>query len=119
MKLCDVTKKLNIIKISGNEDVAVNRICTDNRIVSPGDCFVCIKGFVRDGHEFAESAVKNGASAVVVQDEKYFNELSLKYSEHCFILTDDTRYALALLSDNLSEHPSGDLMLLGITGTKG
>ena len=119
MKLCDVTKKLNIIKISGNEDVAVNRICTDNRIVSPGDCFVCIKGFVRDGHEFAESAVKNGASAVVVQDEKYFDELSLKYSERCFILTDDTRYALALLSDNLSEHPSGDLMLLGITGTKG
>lgn len=115
----NLIENVNIIKVSGNCRVDVNRICTDNRQVKAGDCFVCIKGFVRDAHEFAESAVKSGAAVVAMQDPEYFEKLSAAYPEKCFVLTDNTREALALMSDNLSGHPSGDLMLVGITGTKG
>ena len=33
-------------------DLTVTGIATDNRLVQPGDLFVCIKGYTVDGHRF-------------------------------------------------------------------
>ncbi len=39
----------------------ITGVVTDNRKVRPGNLFVCIQGARVDGHDFAQSAVENGA----------------------------------------------------------
>ena len=46
-------------------DLKVTGISTDNRLVQPGDLFVCIKGYTVDGHRFAKQAEVAGAVAIV------------------------------------------------------
>ena len=46
--------------------VEVTSLTYDNRAVDPGALFFCVRGFTRDGHEFASDAVARGAGALVV-----------------------------------------------------
>lgn len=39
----------------------------DSRMVAPGDCFVAVRGMHGDGHDYALDALRNGASAVLVE----------------------------------------------------
>ena len=40
---------------------------TDSRKVKPGQTFVAIKGHTVDGHDYIESAIKNGATAIIAE----------------------------------------------------
>lgn len=90
----------------------------DNRKCKSGSIFVCIEGYVTDGHKFAKAAEKAGAFAIIAKNkealERYGIELSIPV-----IYADDTRRALASLSAALYNNPSHRLRLVGITGTKG
>lgn len=46
-------------------DIAVSGVCTDSRILRPGEVFFCLSGGNFDGHEFAAQALERGAAAVV------------------------------------------------------
>lgn len=46
-------------------------IKTDSRKVVPGDTFVAIKGYTVDGHDYIESAIKNGATKIVCEKGHY------------------------------------------------
>jgi UDP-N-acetylmuramoyl-tripeptide--D-alanyl-D-alanine ligase len=48
----------------------VNGISIDSRKLNPGDAFFAIAGDSRDGHEFVEAALKNGAALAVVARSK-------------------------------------------------
>src|SRR5579862_5023693 len=48
-------------------DLEVTRLAYDDRDVIPGTLFFCVRGFTRDGHEFAPVAVERGAVALVVE----------------------------------------------------
>lgn len=93
------------------ENPEVTSIENDNRKVQPGSLFVCIKGYTVDGHDFAQSAEKNGAVAVLAE-----RELSLNIP---VIVVKNTKRAMALLADFFYEHPTQALHLVGITGTNG
>ncbi len=45
----------------------ITNVCMDNRTVTPGSLFVCIRGERFDGHDFAKDAVQKGAAAVLCQ----------------------------------------------------
>ena len=93
------------------EDVEISGIAYDSRMVKPGFLFVAIKGFETDGHKYIESAVKNGAIAVVGEDE---------HSCSCiYIRTQNSRRALALCGASFYHHPEKKLKIIGITGTNG
>lgn len=63
------TKRLSAILENEMDDIErdpwVTGIETDSRKVSPGNLFICIRGYTVDGHEFAEDAVSKGAVAVI------------------------------------------------------
>ena len=44
---------------------------TDSRKVKPGDTFIAIPNVIRDGHDYIEQAIKNGASRVIVEHGDY------------------------------------------------
>ena len=113
MKLFDLLKDSGCTVISGGKNIEINNLVYDSRKVTPGDVFVCLKGYNVDGHKFAPMAVEKGAAALVVSDE-----VSVPDSV-TVIKTDDTRKTLAALSANYFGHPAEELISIALTGTKG
>lgn len=115
MKLGNLLSESGISCIPYNfSDVDVFGIAFDSRKVSMGDVFVAIKGERYDGHNFIESAIKNGAVAVVLQDRKFLIGREVPY-----LFVEDSRVARALLASAFYGHPSRKLRIIGVTGTDG
>lgn len=113
MKLKNLLEKLDYIVKNGDIDIDINHLVMDSRKVQQGDVFVCISGAVRDGHDFVEEVVKNGAIAVIVEKDTVIPP------GVCVIKTESTRYALACMSAAYFGYPAQKLKTIGITGTKG
>jgi len=92
-------------------DPEVTGLCYDSRRLKPGDCFVAIPGTHTDGHRFVETALRDGAVAAVVQ-----RPAGTAWPQ---VVVPDTRRALALMSSTLHDHPSRDMVVIGVTGTDG
>src|SRR5574344_85438 len=106
------------IKAKGNLDLDIEGIEKNSKEVKQGYMFVAIKGFTVDGHKFIESAIKNGAIAIMV--EEGCDLKSFKIPETVTILmVKNTREALAICSANFYGNPSSKFKLIGVTGTKG
>ena len=57
MLLSDLLKNIKYESVSRDpRGIEVTSVCRDSRLVSDGSLFVCIKGAVSDGHDFARSA---------------------------------------------------------------
>ncbi|AYV65915.1 UDP-N-acetylmuramoyl-L-alanyl-D-glutamate--2,6-diaminopimelate ligase [Niallia circulans] len=93
------------------EDVEIKSIENDNRKVSDGSLFICIKGYTVDGHDFAQKAYESGAVAVIAE-----RSLSLPIP---VIVVKDTKRASSVLADVFYQKPTQKLQLIGITGTNG
>jgi len=100
------------LTIKPEQDIDITNVAYDSRRVTPGALFVCIKGYATDGHLYIDSAIKNGAVAVLVQDAAAdTGVLTLQ--------TGDTRKALAQISANFYNHPEKEMKIVGVTGTNG
>lgn len=113
MKLKELIKGLNIVEFEGDMEIEIESIAYDSRKAKEGSVFVCIEGFKVDGHKYIPQAIENGTRAFIVQKEV---EMPAGMS---VVRVEDTRYALASISDIFFGHPSGKFNLIGITGTKG
>jgi UDP-N-acetylmuramoyl-L-alanyl-D-glutamate--2,6-diaminopimelate ligase len=92
---------------------AVTGIAYDSRAVTRGDVFVALKGQHADGTSFARQAIDRGASAVV-------SEQPAPADVHIpWAIVGDARTALAVLAVAFYRDPSGDMQVIGITGTNG
>lgn len=108
----------DIIEQSGLKGVVtstreVNHVCCDSRVAGEYSIFVCIEGVVTDGHLYAKNAYDRGCRCFVAQ-----KPLSID-TECDVVYVDNSRDALAHLSDIVYNHPSGEIKVIGITGTKG
>ena len=91
----------------------VTGIAYDSRHVEPGRVFVALRGLKADGATYARQAIERGAP-VVVSEEQAPGDLADRW-----VQVSDGRLALALLADAFYRHPSGELRVVGITGTNG
>jgi UDP-N-acetylmuramoyl-L-alanyl-D-glutamate--2,6-diaminopimelate ligase len=99
--------------ITNTPSAPVTAVTYDSRRVTPGTVFVALRGLKADGAQFAPQAVARGAVAVVAETE------TRSPSPVPWVVVPDARLALALLADRLHGHPSGELKVVGITGTNG
>ena len=118
MKLSDCLNGLKDLKAKGKVDIEVTSIENDSRKVSQGSLFVAIKGFDVDGHDYISTAIDNGAVAIVLEDIEKIRNINLPENV-TFIVTENTRYALAIIACNFYGNPSRKFKLIGVTGTKG
>jgi UDP-N-acetylmuramoyl-L-alanyl-D-glutamate--2,6-diaminopimelate ligase len=93
-------------------DVIASRFTCDSRSVLPGDVFVAISGWKQDGHDFAESAVADGASAVLL--ERPNPRIAVP---QCIV--PDSRAAYSRLCLSRYGRPEKSLSIVGVTGTNG
>ena len=91
----------------------ITDIAYNSARVKPGCCFVAISGLARDGHDFVPMAIHGGAKVVVTQHPVDVPESVLN------VVVEDSRDALARLSDQYFAHPSREMMMVGVTGTNG
>ncbi len=83
---------------------------SDSRKVCNGDTFIAIKNVERDGHDYIESAIKNGAKKIICEHGNYEVETE--------IVKDTRKYLNDYLYNNY--YPKfKDMTLIGITGTNG
>ena len=109
----DIIAEVKVLQSIGSTNVPVVKLTLDSREVEKDWVFVATKGHSVDGHSFIEKAIDSGASAVVCE------ELPDDTTKATFIQVEDSARALGLLASSFYEHPSNNLILVGITGTNG
>lgn len=86
-------------------------LTTDSREVSPGSCFVAVRGSATDGHRFIDQAVAGGARLIVA-------EQPVRADVPTVVVQDGARAADALAVAWYGA-PGDALRLVGVTGTNG
>jgi len=113
-KLKDILYRVAITNIMGDTDIPINSIAFDSRKIKDGSLFIAQKGVQTDGHLFIETAIKQGAVAIV------YEEIPSQLKEGItYIQVSDSDLALSFIAANYYGNPSKKLSLIGITGTNG
>ena len=101
-------------------ETPVENITNDSRKVGAGSLFFCISGGNFDGHDFAGKAASQGAAVLLAEHPITLGEDTAKQDNHPVIVrVESTRRAMALVSAAWYGHPSRQLKMIGVTGTKG
>ena len=96
-----------------NLDRKYNGIEYDSRKIKENYIFVAFEGANVDGHDYIDSAVKNGATCIIVS-----KEVEMKHNVS-YVLIDDIRHKLGYIASNFYEWPQRKLKIIGVTGTNG
>ena len=111
MKLEKLLEKVNIAENCADASMEISSVCYDSRCVEAGSLFVAIRGLISDGHDYIASAAERGATCVICEHKP---EVELPY-----ILVEDSRTALAMVSAAYFDNAHEKLKIIGVTGTNG
>ena len=95
-------------------DPEISGLDYNSRRVQPGYVFVAMRGETSDGNRHIDSALKNGAVAVVTDSKSEHRRPNVPWA----VVTSGRR-ALSHMSANFYGHPADKLKVIGITGTNG
>ena len=112
--LKDLLYKVNLKAVFGSTDVEIKTLHLDSREVKPESCFIAVKGFVVDGHNFIDVAIKNGAKAIVAEQLPANMIDGITYIEVV-----NSAAAVGFMAHNFYGEPSAGLKIIGVTGTNG
>lgn len=112
--LKDILPVHRILQIRGPENPPVEGIATDSRKLVRGGLFIAIKGRSHDGHQFIDQVVNMGAETVICEQlpEQMQDEI-------CYVQVNDSAQAAGEIASAWYDHPSGQMSVVGITGTNG
>src|SRR3989441_4407389 len=113
MPVSELVAALGETRMIGAPPAPIGAIAADSRKVAPGDCFVAVPGFKQDARRFVPEAMAGGA-AVIVTEGPPVEDVGVAQ-----IIVPSARLALARAADAYYGHPSGQLTVVGITGTNG
>ncbi len=107
----EIAKILNSELVKCNKDTYISGISTDTRKDVKGKLFIPLKGSNFNGHDFVELSIKNGASAVLVSEDRNWSQ------NLPIIKTDDTLKALGKIAKYYAE--KNNFKIIAITGSAG
>ena len=114
MKLDLLLNKVDVLNIVGDTNIEISNIQLDSRNISKGEMFIALAGTRKRGDEFIQSAIINGAKAIICDNTPS------TYSENVtYILVNDSNDVLSEISNNFYDFPSKKLKVIGVTGTNG
>ena len=112
--LKDILYKVSLRSVKGNTGIEVTDLQIDSRKVSDGSCFIAVKGSSSDGHDYIETAIANGAKAIVCEVLPAQLKEGVTYVE-----VENSASAAGYISHNFYNEPSLKIKLVGVTGTNG
>lgn len=113
MKLKKVIKDLPIQEVKGSKEIEISGVCSNSKLVVPGNLFIAKKGNTTDGAAYIPEAISAGAVAILtdVYDPSLKNITQL--------IVDDVKAIEPLIAAQYHQFPSDQLFMVGITGTNG
>ncbi len=114
IELKNILYKVTLNAVVGSTSIGINSIHFDSRKIYSNDVFVAILGTSSDGHDYINTAISQGAVAIICEKIPDALKDNVTYVE-----VDSTSRALAVMASNYYENPSENLKLIGITGTNG
>jgi len=114
IELKNILYKVTLNAVVGSTSVDINSIHFDSRKIESNDVFVAILGTSFDGHDYINTAISQGAVAIIC--EKIPDVLK---DDVTYVEVDSTSRALAIMASNYYDNPSENLKLIGVTGTNG
>ncbi|QMW07101.1 UDP-N-acetylmuramoyl-L-alanyl-D-glutamate--2,6-diaminopimelate ligase [Spirosoma foliorum] len=114
MQLKDLFYKIPLLATSGSMNTEITNLTMDSRKVGSGSLFIAIRGTVADGHTFIQTAISQGAAAILCEELPSEIDPSVAY-----ISVQNSARVMGLAAANFYEHPSQKLKLVGVTGTNG
>lgn len=120
MDIKDIIKNIDL-KVFGNLKNEVNMIVNNSRNATSDSIFVALDGTSFKGIDFISDAINRGAK-VFLLDEKYESMIINEYGKDCdytFLFSKLPRRDMAFIARNLYNSPSKEVILIGVTGTKG
>ncbi|EJX11176.1 UDP-N-acetylmuramoylalanyl-D-glutamyl-2, 6-diaminopimelate ligase [gut metagenome] len=114
MKLEDLLKKMNVLKLVGETAVEISGIQIDSRLIQTGQLFVAVRGTQTDGHAYIEKAVEKGACTVVCETWPETLHEGVTY-----VQVKNSEETVGPLATTFYGDPTSKLELVGVTGTNG
>ncbi|MFT5336668.1 MAG: UDP-N-acetylmuramoyl-L-alanyl-D-glutamate--2,6-diaminopimelate ligase, partial [Luteibaculaceae bacterium] len=59
---------VDLVKLVGDPNTAITELVFDSRKVGKMSCFVAVRGTQADGHDYIQTAIDAGASAIVCEE---------------------------------------------------
>jgi len=112
--LQDILYKANIRSVKGSTNTTINDLQIDSRKVKSSSCFIAVKGNAVDGHQFIETAIANGAAAIICETLPQNIDGNVVY-----VQVENSAAAAGYMSHNFYGEVSLKLKLVGVTGTNG
>jgi len=113
-KLKDILQSVKIRNDVSLNGAQVAGMTLDSRKVEKDFLFIAYKGVSLDGHDYIADAIQNGASYIMLENDTYMTDDSVRY-----ISVADGRSACSRVAANYYDHPTKDISVLGVTGTNG
>ncbi len=113
VKLKKLLKNIPVQSIKGSKDIEISGLCSNSKLVAPGNLFIAKKGLTHDGARFIPDAIAAGAAAILTDLYDPF------ISNVVQIIHPDVASIEAAIAKEFFGHPSSKLFLIGITGTNG
>jgi len=111
-----------IATVDAAVDCAVSGLALDSRRVKAGDLFLACAGHQVHGVYFAEQAVHQGAAAVLVEESdgtaQVIADLRHKIKAPVLAICGLSK-KVGIIAERFFDHPSKQLLTIGITGTNG
>ncbi|WP_426348175.1 UDP-N-acetylmuramoyl-L-alanyl-D-glutamate--2,6-diaminopimelate ligase [Alloiococcus sp. CFN-8] len=114
MKIRDLLQNIDYEIIQGSDQEDIKNISWDSRNVGESALFICVRGANVDRHDYAHTAIEEGAIALIVE-----KEMSSIPKNIALIKVKDSKAVMATLASEFYEKPSKKFNLIGITGTNG
>ncbi|MBN8824727.1 MULTISPECIES: UDP-N-acetylmuramoyl-L-alanyl-D-glutamate--2,6-diaminopimelate ligase [unclassified Spirosoma] len=114
MQLKNLLYKIPLLATSGSMETDITALTMDSRKVGPGSLFIAVRGTVTDGHNYIETAIKQGASAILCEELPDNPSPGATY-----VQVQNTARSMGLIAANFYDHPSQKVKLVGVTGTNG
>ncbi|HLJ87403.1 MAG TPA: UDP-N-acetylmuramoyl-L-alanyl-D-glutamate--2,6-diaminopimelate ligase [Candidatus Angelobacter sp.] len=112
MKFSDLLQNAEASR-NGN-DLEITGLDYDSRRIRPGWAFVALRGETTDGNRYIDTALSNGAIAVVSDSSREPQRQGIAWAT-----VPHGRKALAQLSANFYDCPAKKISVTGVTGTNG
>ena len=114
MKLNEVLKNIQPLKVIGDAEVEVTGVNIDSRRIQNGHLFIAMKGTQVDGHKFISKAIELGAKSILCEDLPTGMVEGVTY-----VQVESTEDAVGKAATIFYGDPTKKLKLVGVTGTNG
>lgn len=113
-QLDNILINTSAVKVIGSTNINIAGLCIDSREATANSLFFALTGTQVDGHSYIDSAIAQGAIAVIC--ERLPNILN---PEITYIVVSNSDQTLGTVASEFYDNPSHKLKLIGITGTNG